>query len=282
MARTPASSIVAMSWLTGWLSQSSLQVRKASPRWLWASMTGKRGCSTSCACVVSIGRGSYSRSVRSTVVSLEPTEGYSFYELPLEEEEDDEDRDGRHVRGGQQERRVGEVLPLKEGDPHREDLHLGAVRHDQCPEELVPRPEHDQEGEGGQRGPRQRQVDLPIDLERVRTFDGRRLLKVGRNGEEILTEEKGAERAEEEGHDQPLVRIEPAELPHQRVSGDDQHLFRHHQSRQENEEDRVAARETQPRKGECRHRGDEDLTGDAHYRDDDGVGIEAQERHRVE
>src|SRR5215216_5632201 len=148
MARTPASSIVSMSWLTGRLSQSSLHVRKASPRWLWASMTGKRGWSTSCACVVNIGRGSYSRNVRSTVVSLEPTEGYSFYELPLEEEEDDEDGDGSHVRGGQ-------------------------------------------------RGPRQRKEDLPIDLERIRPLDRRRLLKVGRNREEILAEQKGTERAEE-------------------------------------------------------------------------------------
>ena len=112
MARTPASSIVAMSWLTGWLSQSSLQVRKASPRWLWASMTGKRGWRTSCACTVNIGRGSYSRSVRSTV-SLEPTERDPFYELSLEEEEEDQDRDGGHVSGRQQERRVREVLPLK-------------------------------------------------------------------------------------------------------------------------------------------------------------------------
>src|SRR5215218_2307958 len=99
MALTPASSIVTMSWLTGWLSESLLQVRKASPRWLWASMTGKRGWRTSCASVVSIGRGSYSRSLRSTPVSLEPTESDPFHELPLEEEEEDENGDGAHVRG---------------------------------------------------------------------------------------------------------------------------------------------------------------------------------------
>jgi hypothetical protein len=65
-------------------------VRKASPRWLWASMTGKRGRRTSCASVVNIGRGSYSRSVRSTVVSVEPTKGQPFVKLSMDYKEQNE------------------------------------------------------------------------------------------------------------------------------------------------------------------------------------------------
>src|SRR5215212_883828 len=199
MARTPASSIVAMSWLTGWLSQSSLQVRKASPRRLCASMTGKRGWRTSCSSTVNIGRGSYSRRDRS--ISLEPTERDPFYKLSLEDEEQNQHRDGCHVRGGQQEGIVREVLPLEEGDADRENAHLGVAGHDQCPEELVPRPERDQEGEGCQRRPRQWQVDLPVDLEGIGTFDGGRLLIVGRDREEVLANEERAEGAEQERHD---------------------------------------------------------------------------------
>src|SRR4051794_12260125 len=116
-------------------------------------MTSKRGLTTSCASNVTMGRGSYSRSVRSC--SLEPTERDPFYELSLKHEEQNEHRDGGHVRGGQQERVVREVLSLEEGDPNGEHPHIGLTGHDQGPEELVPRPEQDQEGEGRQGRPRQ-------------------------------------------------------------------------------------------------------------------------------
>src|SRR5215213_7017713 len=110
-------------------------------------MTGKRGWRTSCASTVNIGRGSYSRRDRSN--SLEPTKRDPFYKLPLEDEEQNQYGNGRHVRGGQQEGVVREVLPLEEGDADREDTHLSLAGHDQRPEELVPGPERDQEGEGG-------------------------------------------------------------------------------------------------------------------------------------
>src|SRR5918993_987923 len=168
-------------------------------------MTGKRGWRTSCASTVNIGRGSYSRRDRS--ISLEPTERNPLYELSLEDEEQHKHRDGRHVRGSQQERVVREVLSLEEGDADREDAHLGVAGHDQRPEEFVPRPEGDQEGEGGQRRPCQWQIDLPVDLEGVSALDGRRLLIVGRDREEVLANEEGAEGTEEERHDQPLVGI---------------------------------------------------------------------------
>src|SRR5829696_6255582 len=119
-------------------------------------MTGKRGWSTSCAATVNIARGSYSRRDRS--ISLEPTERDPFYKLSLEDEEQNQYGNGRHVRGSQQERVVRKVLPLEEGDADREDAHLGVTGHDQRPEELVPRIERDQEGEGGQRRPRQWEV----------------------------------------------------------------------------------------------------------------------------
>src|SRR5215207_8946168 len=122
-------------------------------------MTGKRGWKTSCASTVNIGRGWYSRRVRS--ISLEPTERDPFYELPLEDEEQNQHGDGRHVRGGQQEGVVREVLTLEEGDSHRKHPHLGIAGHDESPQELVPRPERDQEGESGERRPRQWQIDLP-------------------------------------------------------------------------------------------------------------------------
>src|SRR5215210_6685660 len=111
-------------------------------------MTGKRGWRTSCASTVNMGRGWYSRSVRS--ISLEPTERDPFHELSLKDEEQDEHRDGSHVGGGHQECVVGEVLPLEEGDADREHLHLATAGHDQCPKELVPRPLDDQKSEGGQ------------------------------------------------------------------------------------------------------------------------------------
>src|SRR3954469_23069586 len=98
-------------------------------------MTGKRGWGTSCAATVSIGRGSYSRSERS--ISLEPTERNPFYELSLEDEEQNQHRDSCHIRGGQQEGVVREVLPLEEGDADREDAHLSVTGHDESPEELV-------------------------------------------------------------------------------------------------------------------------------------------------
>src|SRR5215203_7458104 len=133
-------------------------------------MTGKRGWRTSCASTVNMGRGSYSRSVKS--LSLDPTEGDPFHELSLKNEEQNQYRNGRHVCGGHQERVVREVLPLQHGDADREDAYFGVVGHDQRPKELVPRIEHDQKGEGRKRRPRQRQMDLPVDLEGVGAFDG--------------------------------------------------------------------------------------------------------------
>src|SRR5262245_59527308 len=131
-----------------------------------------------------MGRGSYSRSVRS--ISLEPTERDPFYELSLKHEEQNQNGNGRHVGGGHQERVVRKVLPLKERDAHRENLHLGAAGDDEGPEKLVPRPLDDEEGKGGQRRPREWQVDLPVDLERVCPFDRRGLLVVGRDGKKVL------------------------------------------------------------------------------------------------
>src|SRR5215213_5691695 len=100
-------------------------------------MTGKRGWRTSCASTVNIGRGWYSRRVRS--ISLEPTERDPFYKLALENEEQNQHGNGRHVRGGQQERVVREVLPLEEGNADREHPHFGMTGHDQRPQELIPR-----------------------------------------------------------------------------------------------------------------------------------------------
>src|SRR5215213_452343 len=245
-------------------------------------MTGKRGWRTSCASTVNIGRGSYSRSVRSVVVSLEPTERDPFYKLSLEDEKQNQHRDSRHVRGSEQERVVREVLALEESDADGEDAHLGVAGHNQGPEELVPRPERDQEGEGGQRRPCQWEVDLPVDLEGVSALDGRRLLIVGRDREKVLANEERAEGTEEERHDQSLVGIEPAYLPHQRVVGDDQHLIRHHESGEEQEEEGITPREAQAGEGKGSHRGEKDLSDDAPCGDDDRIGVEAQEGHLVE
>ncbi len=51
--------------------------------------------------------------------SFQAAEGDAFDELFLEEEEDQQEREGRHVRGGQDDRVVREVLALEERDPDR-------------------------------------------------------------------------------------------------------------------------------------------------------------------
>ena len=112
---------------------------------------------------------------------LEAAEGDAFDELLLEEEEDDQQREGGHVRGGQQNGVVREVLALKERDADRQHLHVGFVRDGQRPEELVPRREQGQESERGERRAGQRQVDIPVDLERIGSFELGRFVKIARN-----------------------------------------------------------------------------------------------------
>ena len=189
---------------------------------------------TSCSSTSDIGRGSYSRRDRS--ISLEPTERDPFYELSLEDEEQNQTGMVAMFAAAIREALFEKCCPWKRAMPTERPasrcwlVMISAQRnsfHDQSVTRKARRPVR----------PRQRQVDLPVDLEGVGTFDGRRLLIVGRDPEEVLANEERAEGAEQERHDQPLVGIEPAYLPHQRVVGDDQYLIGHHEPGEEQEEE---------------------------------------------
>ena len=146
----------------------------------------------------------------------------------LEEQEQQEHRDGRHIGGGHQQRVVGEVLPLEEGNPHGEHLHLRAAGHDQGPQELVPRPLDHQKREGGQGWPGQRQIDLPVDLEGVGPFQRGRLLEVRRDGQEVLAQQEDAGRRRHRRPDDAPWRVDQPDLRDDEDSAGDRQRQRDH------------------------------------------------------
>ena len=92
-----------------------------------------------------------------------------------------------------QNRVVGEVLALEEGDPDRQHAHVGLIRHRQGPEELVPGREQRQEPERRQGRTRERHIDVEIDLKRIGAFEFGGFVKIARDAEKILPQQEDAE-----------------------------------------------------------------------------------------
>ena len=82
---------------------------------------------------------------------------------------------------------------------------------------------------------------VPVAVER------RRVLEVARHLEERLAQQERAEAGGEERHREPLVRVVPTEVVDRREVGDDRDLERHHQRREEHDEQRPLERELEER-----------------------------------
>src|SRR3954453_14639956 len=94
--------------------------------------------------------------------SLEPGVRDALGELPLEQQERDDDREHERHGSRHQQAIVGLVLPDRErpeGD--RQRVHVLVGQHDQRPEEVVPRAEEHDDRERGHARQRQRHDDPP-------------------------------------------------------------------------------------------------------------------------
>jgi hypothetical protein len=155
----------------------------------------------------------------------------------------------------------------------RHGVELGAVDDDQRPEEVLPRVHEGEDSGRGERGPRERQDDLPVDLELGRSVDPRRVEQLVRDREHVLPQEEDPERAHGAGEDEPVVRVEPpvAALAPDVVAAEERHVLDHqvrrderdlagdHHRGEEEDEDRVPARELALGEGVGRERVEEEL-----------------------
>src|SRR5690606_11636486 len=98
------------------------------------------------------------------------------------------------------------------------------------------------------------------------------------NTEEELPQQEGTKRAEQKRNDESLVGIQPTELAHEDVPRHDQHLIRHHQAGQQDEEDNLPPLESKLRKSEASQGGNEHTSDGTGYGHNNRVEVQPFER----
>src|SRR2546429_9098940 len=99
-------------------------------------------------------------------------------------------------------RPVGYVFPLERGEAHLHGERTTRRDRDQRPEEIVPRVDERDDAEGGQGRPRERQHDLPEDLEAAASVDAPGLLELSGERLEERVHEVDAQRGRQLGQDE--------------------------------------------------------------------------------
>src|SRR5712691_3827138 len=98
-------------------------------------------------------------------------------EPPLEDQEDDRDRDHRHDRRGRDDPPVRDELPLERRDPDRQRPHVVRRRRDEWPEEVHPLRHEHEDPEDDDRRLDQRQHDPAEDEKLGGAVEARRLVE---------------------------------------------------------------------------------------------------------
>ena len=165
------------------------------------------------------------------------------------------------------------VAPDAEQAQH-DGVLFDVVQVDERREEVVPEVHEPEHRDGGHRRHHQRHDDLGEDAEGGAAVDLRGLVELLRYRLDELPEQEDPERAsaEEPGHDQRLVGVDPAQPVEQQILRDDHDRRRDQHGHDQVGEPHVAAREAQPgerepgdgsgnNRPEQRQRGNEDGVG---------------------
>ncbi len=134
------------------------------------------------------------------------------------------------------------------GQGHRQRLQVRVLRHQERPQELVPRPDEREQRRGEQGRTRQGQRDRPQDPQLARAVEARRREQLLGQRQEELPEDEDRGRVDRERHDHPEVGVrQPVAAHDHHVDRDDQQLERHDLHQQHRREQRALAAEVQPR-----------------------------------
>src|ERR671918_2696508 len=224
---------------------------------------------------------------RAGASALDRTGGEPPDEVALQGEEHQQRKGHRDKGRGREEVPVLAAGPhqVRQGDRQHPAL-AGTTEEDVGDQQVVPHPQELEDGEGGQRGNRERHDQPPEDREVVGAVDLRRLDQRGGEGSDVVAEEVDRQRQPERGVGQPdpqersvEVQVreddEPADLPPFHVEAEDRdecHLEWHHQQPDDQDEEHVAASELHPGERVRRERGH----GDRDHRGGDGHGEAVQ------
>src|SRR5215212_2825975 len=118
----------------------------------------------------------------------------ALHELPLEEQEAEEEGSGGHERRSADDRPVDALVAGREHlQADGEGPRLDRVRDDERPKEVVPVIAHRDEAVGDVDRAGERHVDLEQHLKRARPFDARGVVELLRHGLERLAQEEDTE-----------------------------------------------------------------------------------------
>jgi alpha-galactosidase len=207
-------------------------------------------------------------------------EGEPANELLLQYEEDDERGDGDHDRPRRHQVVVGKELALQVVQGGRDRVLVAGPHEDEGPEEVVVHPGDLEDGQGGQRRPRQRHRDLPEDPPHRRPVDEGRLVQLDRQRPHVVAQhertEPELERDVDHHHAEVLV-VEQAVVAEERRQGQrqvhpverrDDDLRREQVGGREQQQQRDVEAPAEARGGERHHRRQEQHD-DRRRRDDD-------------
>src|SRR5215472_5740330 len=184
-------------------------------------------------------------------------------EPALPEKENEQHRHGGQGGGGRDGRPVGYVFTLERGEAHLHGERMTGRDRDQRPEQVVPRVDERDDAECGQGRLRERQHDLPEDLEAAAAVDTPRLLELSRERLEERVHEVDAERGGElrqderpERVDEPDVMEDHESRDHRQLNRDEgrrEHQDQHHRGPPElDARERVAGQAAQDQLGDDR------------------------------
>lgn len=158
---------------------------------------------------------------------------------------------------------------LEEGQADRQRglLHVGGQVHQRM-QQVVPGILEDEDRQRRHGRLRERQIDAPENVEERGAVHAGGIHQVTRDGEEILSQQEGAEgSAPEGGQDQRPLRPDQMHVLEDDEVRDERNLWRNHHRRQQQREQQVASLELDHGEHKGRHRTGQDLTDDGQDRD---------------
>src|SRR5215475_13925788 len=150
-----------------------------------------------------------------------------LHEPALADEEHEQYRHRGHDGTGHDLRPVGYVLTLERREAHLHGERTARCDRDQRPEQIVPRVDERDDAEGGQSWPREREHDLPEDLQAAAAIDAPRLLQLPRERLEERVHEVDAQRGRQLGHDERPERVDEPDAVEDHEGGDHRQLDRY-------------------------------------------------------
>ncbi|MBG9885573.1 hypothetical protein ABE10_03010, partial [Bacillus toyonensis] len=207
-------------------------------------------------------------------------------EVPLEQEEKDDHRDGEHARAGEdrahrvvQERAVG----LREvRQAHRQGLHRRVLGDQEGPEELVPGTDESHQHRGQHGGAHQGDGDGDQDAELARAVDPRRVEHVPGDLQEVLPEDEDGDGVDGERQYHPEEVVSQAEVAYDHdVERDHEQLERDGLDQEHQCEDDAAPAERQHGQRIADQQAEYQRAADHSRREDERVHQGAEEVHRL-